>query len=67
MNCCLGLGYIILVAPKGIYDIIKIARYNGGHDRTTTTDGPLIDLILYVLATAVVISNPVIYSFLTPR
>jgi len=65
VNSILGLFYIILVAPKGIYNIIKISKFPR-HEKLTE-DEKWLDLGLYVLATTVVISNPVIYSFLTPR
>lgn len=67
MNSGLGLAYILLVAPKGVYDIIKIAKYNRAEDKTTPQENDIADLVLYAIATMIVISNPVIYSFLTPR
>lgn len=65
VNSLLGLAYIMLVSPKGIYDIFKIARYIT-HE-TTTEDDKYTELILYALATTVVLSNPIIYSFVTAR
>lgn len=61
------MAYILLVAPKGIYDIVKVAKYNGGKEKTLLQENDNVDLVLYAVATMIVISNPVIYSFLTPR
>ena len=55
------------MAPKGIYDIVKVAKYNGGKEKTLLQENDNVDLVLYAVATMIVISNPVIYSFLTPR
>lgn len=62
VNSILGLTYIVLMSPKGIYDIVKIREYFNMAERNKTTE-----LILHVISTMVVISNPLIYSFLTPK
>lgn len=65
VNSVLGLVYIILVAPKGIYDILQIARVVSYKALPVEKDNT--QIILHLVATLVVISNPVIYSFVTPR
>ena len=65
VNSVLGLTYIILVAPKGVFDIIQTKNYLQGNG--PTDHDFFIDLVLYLVATGVAISNPIIYTFLTSR